>query len=798
MRERLKNFIGVKAAVVSGQQEEEHFHRDLELLFILDGEVTVFQAGEAYKLRKDDLFLINTNKKHFIHANQDAIIYRVYFTYHFIAELIQKEFFLFWCNTTIEYNSDYEGLRKILREMLFHYLDFGEEQVIKQYSLQLKLLDYLVRHFTIEMNTTSPQTYKENEYRLEFILNYVDINYMHSISLSEIAEKLYISSSSLSRFFTKKTGESFVDYVKKIRLQYAVEDLLYSDKAITRIAIDNGFSNPSALNKIFRESFGITPTEYKNKRKGKKAEEIVIQSKEVLKSLLTEKSSYAKEYESEVAQKINVSMNISTDFNTWENKIINIGSAAIVCEAQIQEQILYIKEHLDFEYIRVWNLFSKRFMLMEKSPYEEINFDRMDAVLDFFVQNKMKLFLDMGNRIDTAVVNRQSNLYKTVECVSFESSDEWNVMLNKFLSHIVKRYGVEIVENWVFEFTFFLPKRPYYKTEKYSATGVWEAGYESVKKHISNAKVAGPGMMPMTDLKLMEQYIGSFLHSKYQPDIFTSISFPYVEYKEEDEVYKKRMTNPNFLIDQTQLITDILNKFNFKSKFFITEWSNSLANRNYIQDSCSRATFILKNIFAVNERVNAMGVWYGSDLLNVYYDSRKILNGSSGILTKNGICKPSFFAFWFLKKLGKKVIEKGANYIVTTNEFQSFQILCFNHVEFGLNYFLKEEDSYEARELNTLFKDSKSIQIKIILNNLINDKQYLIKQRVVNEKHGSILDKWIELGSEQELGPEDIIYLKQTCVPHMSINKKTVNGNKLQLDVELLPHEMRFIQIFEK
>lgn len=95
------------------------------------------------------------------------------------------------------------------------------------------------------------------------------------------------------------------------------------------------------------------------------------------------------------------------------------------------------------------------------------------------------------------------------------------------------------------------------------------------------------------------------------------------------------------------------------------DWGVSLANRNYLQDSCFRGASILESVLENHQRVGAMGIFFASDLLSVYADSSSVLSGSGGLLSRYGVHKPAYYAFRFLHQLGRDKLAQTANCIVT-------------------------------------------------------------------------------------------------------------------------------------
>lgn len=102
---------------------------------------------------------------------------------------------------------------------------------------------------------------------IEQTKDFVKQHYREKIYLDELAEKLGISSSYLSRLFKKETGINLQDYVIHVRLEKAANLLTYSEETIPRIAEYVNFPSQSYFGKLFKTNFGITPRQYREKYK---------------------------------------------------------------------------------------------------------------------------------------------------------------------------------------------------------------------------------------------------------------------------------------------------------------------------------------------------------------------------------------------------------------------------------------------------------------------------------------------------------------------------------------------------
>jgi AraC-like DNA-binding protein len=85
------------------------------------------------------------------------------------------------------------------------------------------------------------------------------------ISLTDLALKLDVNPRKLSTFLNTQLNLSFFNYINSLRIEEAKKMLSdnQSDKNVLEILYEVGFNNKSAFNRVFKESTGLTPTEYR-------------------------------------------------------------------------------------------------------------------------------------------------------------------------------------------------------------------------------------------------------------------------------------------------------------------------------------------------------------------------------------------------------------------------------------------------------------------------------------------------------------------------------------------------------
>ena len=90
-------------------------------------------------------------------------------------------------------------------------------------------------------------------------------DHLHTrIRMSDLSELTALSSSYISRLFKKETGHSVSGYILSKKLETSASMLLYTDYSIARISAAFDFPNQGYFTKVFKEAYGISPSEYRN------------------------------------------------------------------------------------------------------------------------------------------------------------------------------------------------------------------------------------------------------------------------------------------------------------------------------------------------------------------------------------------------------------------------------------------------------------------------------------------------------------------------------------------------------
>jgi AraC family transcriptional regulator len=124
----------------------------------------------------------------------------------------------------------------------------------------------------------SPKTEANSEYtrRIDRVIDYLRVNSDRPVKLKELAKVACFSEFHFHRIFGAVTGETLKNFTTRLRLEKAVRLLRFSNRRLTEIALECGFSSSATFSRAFRSSYDTSPSRFRKtgeikKRKIRKA-----------------------------------------------------------------------------------------------------------------------------------------------------------------------------------------------------------------------------------------------------------------------------------------------------------------------------------------------------------------------------------------------------------------------------------------------------------------------------------------------------------------------------------------------
>lgn len=259
-----------------------HKHKFIEVVYILSGTAVHEVEGEARKVGKGDLFIINTDTPHIFKPVDDPsdpfLSYDLLFTPEFFDASLVGERSIESLNDSYVFYSLFGGGENRKTPYfsvsgksytafgeLFHriYLEYcgrekGYMEIIRGYMIQL-----IVTIFRLNEVSVGERSLRKTSRPVKFVLEYIRRNYSRRISTSDLAEKVYFNADYLARIFKEYTGCSITETVQRVRVENVCKLLSTTEKTILEIASECGFEDMKFFYKVFKKQMGILPGDYR-------------------------------------------------------------------------------------------------------------------------------------------------------------------------------------------------------------------------------------------------------------------------------------------------------------------------------------------------------------------------------------------------------------------------------------------------------------------------------------------------------------------------------------------------------
>lgn len=267
-----KHSFNTRRYKMKPHSDEIHFHKNYELNYITSGSGRRIVGNHISNYTKGDLVLLGPNISHCWEVlDPGPVAYGECVVTHFYENIISSNFFnipelqpvvdllkdagngiLFKGSKTKKVGESLK--RMVYMEGLERYIE-----LLKVFSLLLQVDDFEY----LALPSSMPETYMKDREQIDKIYEYVFQNVQIGINLNDAAKIACMEPSSFCRFFKKKTNQTFMDYVKSVRIGIAAKLLAETDKQITQICYESGYNNLANFNHYFKQVMNKTPSEYR-------------------------------------------------------------------------------------------------------------------------------------------------------------------------------------------------------------------------------------------------------------------------------------------------------------------------------------------------------------------------------------------------------------------------------------------------------------------------------------------------------------------------------------------------------
>lgn len=258
-----------------------HAHQGMELLLVHQGSGQIIAGDQLVHAGPGSLLLFQPYQLHKIHMNADAPYERSVFLFEpatLDARLtafpsLQRFFRVLWQSELPVQHfplGELESEAKLTLASCAQAIQAADpEQRLEELSLTaIVLLRLLRRAFpAVAAELTSLAARPRSMGYAEQAIQWIEAHFAEDFQLGRLADELYVSPSYISRLFHQETGATLTEYITVRRLREACILLAATELPVREIALRIGLTNMPYFGRLFRRNFGMTPMEYRKRRR---------------------------------------------------------------------------------------------------------------------------------------------------------------------------------------------------------------------------------------------------------------------------------------------------------------------------------------------------------------------------------------------------------------------------------------------------------------------------------------------------------------------------------------------------
>ena len=802
----------------------KHWHRSIEILFVLVGTVNVVIDDRAHLLKSTDIVVINSLSTHELYSDgAELLAFQINLSKsRFFEEF--KDCYFDCCSCDETDNPRFDNLRHLLARLIKEN-SVGENKLISHSIISL-LLNELVTSFQIPQPENTDAKKKALQ-QLTKITDYIQKHFKEGLSLAELAEEFHFSQSYLSRFFKENIGVTYSSYYNAIRLDHAVNEMLSSDESIADIASNNGFPNARAMVALFKKKYGMLPSEYRTSHPSYIPKEIMksevnylaVTTSESLSSLAKylqnpnspdrTDSSASRNGPTETIQAGSVSTQKARAKlrHTWR-QVCCVGSTRDLLYDEVRQMLKKVQAEMPFKYVKFHGLLSDDMMLYDELSNGQVSlsFTLLDKVFDFLLSINFKPWMQLAFMPSALASDPNKNSFFTRQNSSPPKSIErWNHLIDSLVRHCIERYSLEEVLSWPFCLWNEPDTTPamfgFYDKEEFFR--LYEATYNTVKNIHPDIYFGSPSLLFLPDDQL-DWYHPFFNYCKTHDCFPDFVNLHYYDDDIElmnDSANGERLLNklnptPDSFSRYLDRIYDCLDEYHLVGKpFYMTEWNLTVSHRNLINDTCFKACYLTKNLLENYDRLESFGYWSLTDLIGELQLPRHQFHGGLGMFTINQIPKAHYHIFRMIAELGDVLLSAGKGWFITKqSKTGNIQMMFYNYSHYDKLVSSGETFDMTLTNRYTSFSGLQRRTASVTLKHLPFDR-CRIREVFVNREYGSSYDAWLRMGGLELTRQSDLEYLYQVSQPGRFLREENVTAGELTYSQTLEPLEVRLVEI---
>ncbi len=438
--------------------------------------------------------------------------------------------------------------------------------------------------------------------------------------------------------------------------------------------------------------------------------------------------------------------------------VVGAGRAAEGLRADWQEQLATVQDDIGFRYLRMHGILNDEMAVYDedKNGNPRYNFQYVDVLYDALLQKKIRPFVELTFMPGKLAGGSTTVFWWKGNTSLPKDQGKWAGLMRALIAHWKERYGEDEISQWYYEVWNEPDIRGFWPHPLEDYFQLYKTTSEAIRAECAKCRIGGPATaIPYASEQAFEQWI----INNPAPLDFIALHAYGVEqgFLDEDGSAGTIIDpNPERVSGRMRRSRELMNASPLRNReLHFTEWSSAYTPTDYMHDQYHQASFILNTVKRAAPYVDSMSYWTFTDIFEENGPRFTPFHGGFGMLNLQGIKKPSFHAFKFLKRLGDTDVESSDDQSwITKSKDGSIQALVWDYSPVVPPKGQTDQVFYK-NELPTVDKGGLTLNLAGVANG-----KYRLEIYQIGYKHNDPFTAYVDMGSPKQLTRAQVGALK--------------------------------------
>ncbi|MCC4617286.1 beta-xylosidase [Xanthomonas campestris pv. asclepiadis] len=435
---------------------------------------------------------------------------------------------------------------------------------------------------------------------------------------------------------------------------------------------------------------------------------------------------------------------------------LSIGSdfPGTLIRSDSQAQLVPAVQELGFRYIRFHDVFHDVLGTVKDVDGTLVyDWTKLDQLYDALLAKRIRPFVELGFTPGAMKTSEQTLFYWKGN-TSHPDPAKWTQLIDAYVRHIRARYGADEVRQWYFEVWNEPNLKDFWENADQQAYFALYANTARTIKAIDpQLRVGGPSTAGADWVPELLAYVAK---NKLPIDFVTTHTYGvdggFLDEHGKQDV--KLSTSPDAIVGDVRRVRAQIQASPFPDlPLYFTEWSSSYTPRDFVHDSYISAPYILTKLKQVQGLVQGMSYWTYTDLFEEPGPPPTPFRGGFGLMNREGIRKPAWFAYKYLHALKGRDIPLGDAHAFAAVDDQRIAAVAWDWQQ---PVQAVSNTPFYTRQVPST--DSAALVFRLAQ---VPAGTYRLQVRKTGYRRNDPLSLYIDMGMPKDLAPRQLAQLQQ-------------------------------------